>query len=236
MDGSGNATHVVRNINVSLLTLDLPSRLLFWISPMTLAGVTESFSGIYFSEMSGHHVKLALTVAWAPIYMQIAGKRLYWISRYDTVLRSCEKGTGNNFRTHELYDWDGIVTRLVIFRDGETVDAENNPCRDATLCSHICVPTPVGQAMCLCPDGYILQPDSRNCTLPQLPPNEKEADQRQTKIMAAGAVGLFLLIIIIFVSFNYYQTKVRIECERFNLKYKTWLFPNEFLFISRRYF
>ena len=109
--------------------------------------------------------------------------------------------------THRLHDWDGNVKSLVIFSAGATVGVGRNNCSDPSLCSHICVPTPAGSVRCLCPDGYLALPDSKNCILPQ-PTSTEDTAKWKTMLAGASLVGVILMFVIILGSLKYHQTRV----------------------------
>ena len=162
MDGSGGAEWIVPNVMADLITVDHSSRLLFWTVREDPPG-TGSFSGIYFSDINGQSVRLAIGLKMFPSMIQVAGNRLYWVTTDDKVLRSCEKVTGNNLITHELHNWDGSVKRLLVISGGSDIQTGRFPCSEEALCSHICVPTPTGYMRCFCPHGYQLLPDGWTC-------------------------------------------------------------------------
>ena len=117
---------------------------------------------------------MELEIRWdeEPIALHQARHKFNWAT-------AGTKEIGNNLLEHKLHVWDGNVNRLVAINPDSITETGEIPCSQATPWAHICVPTSEGQSRCQ--DGYLLLPDSKNCTLPR-------TDKVRTVIIVAGVV------------------------------------------------
>ena len=68
---------------------------------------------IYNSDLHGHNPRLTIRLQVEPITIQVMGNRLFWLTT--TALGNCEKETGNNLKSGELYGWGGENTDFLVF-------------------------------------------------------------------------------------------------------------------------